>query len=55
MLTAYTVTEIEREQNPPPVKETNGWMSHECIKSDEKPRYKWRHTWAGDEGNDFVG
>jgi hypothetical protein len=27
VLTAYTVTEIEREQNPPPVKETNGWMS----------------------------
>ncbi len=55
VLNAYTVTEIEREQNPPPAKETNGWMSHECIKSDEKPRYKWRHTWAGDKGDDFVG
>ncbi len=55
VLNAYTVTEIEREQNPPPAKETNGWMSHECIKSDEKPRYKWQHTWAGDKGDDFVG
>ena len=27
VLSTYTVTEIEREQNPPPVKETNGWMS----------------------------
>jgi hypothetical protein len=55
VLNSFTVTEIVREQNPPPAKETNGWMSHECIKADEKPRYKWRHTWAGDEGNDFVG
>ncbi len=55
VLNAYTVTEIEREQNPPPAKQTNSWMSHECIKSDDNPRYKWRHTWAGDEGNDFVG
>ncbi|MBB3458728.1 hypothetical protein FHT86_007054 [Rhizobium sp. BK313] len=55
ILAAYTVKEIEREQNPPPAMESNGWMAHECIKLDEKPRYKWRHTWAGEKGDDFVG
>ncbi len=55
MLADYTVNEIEREPEAPKPAEFNGWQAHECIKSDEKPRYKWRHTWADRNGNDFVG
>jgi hypothetical protein len=51
----YTVTEIEKEREPPKPIESNGWQSFESIKSDEKPQYKWRHTWADRNGNDFVG
>jgi hypothetical protein len=32
ILGAYAVKEIEREQEPPLAKETNGWMAHEGIK-----------------------
>ena len=55
MLTDYTVTEIEKEPEPSKAVESNGWMGHECVKAGEKPRYKWRHTWADRSGNDFVG
>ncbi len=55
MLADYAVTEIEREPEPPKPVEWNGWQSFESIKSDEKPQYKWRHTWADRSGNDFVG
>ncbi|WP_141694124.1 hypothetical protein [Rhizobium lusitanum] len=51
----YTVSEIEREVEPPKAVESNGWQSYESVKSDEKPRYKWRHTWADRNGNDLVG
>jgi hypothetical protein len=55
VLNAYTVTEIERDPEPPKAIESNGWKYYERITIDEKPRYKWRHTWAGDKGDDFVG
>lgn len=55
MLSEYAVTEIEREPEPSRAVEFNGWKAFESIKSDEKPRYKWRHTWADRSGNDFVG
>ena len=55
MLSEYSVTEIEREPEPSSAIEFNGWKAFESIKSDEKPRYKWRHTWADRNGNDFVG
>ncbi len=55
MLSDYTVTEIENEPEPPKVIESNGWQGFESIKSDDKPQYKWRHTWADRSGNDFVG
>ncbi|AYG64072.1 hypothetical protein [Rhizobium jaguaris] len=54
ILDAYTVTEIEQEERPRAT-EINGWTARECIKGDEKPRYKWRHTWAGEKGDDIVG
>ncbi len=55
MLSDYTVTEIEKEPEPPKVEEFNGWKAYERIGTDEKPRYKWRHTWADRNGNDLVG
>ncbi|MGY5811985.1 hypothetical protein ACXHXG_30335 [Rhizobium sp. LEGMi198b] len=50
----FTVTEIEREPEPPKAIESNGWKGYESIGADERTRYKWRHTWAGDKGDDFV-
>lgn len=55
MLSDYTVTEIEKEPEVPAALENNGWQSFESIRSDERPQYKWRHTWADRSGNDFVG
>ncbi|NTG19407.1 hypothetical protein G6L00_03050 [Agrobacterium rhizogenes] len=55
MLSDYNVTEIDKEQEQPKPKESNGRKMFETIKSDEKPRYKWRHTWADRNGNDLVG
>ncbi|MDL2408637.1 hypothetical protein PY650_23920 [Rhizobium calliandrae] len=55
VLSNYTVTEIEREPEPSQAIESNGWKGHESIGLDERTRYKWRHTWAGDKGDDFVG
>ncbi|AVA20695.1 hypothetical protein NXC24_CH01028 [Rhizobium sp. NXC24] len=55
ILAAYTVMAIERAPEPAKAIETNGWKGHESITADEKPRYKWRHTWAGKKGDDFVG
>jgi len=55
MLTDYTIAEIEKKPEPPKPVEWNGWQGFESIKSDEKPQYKWRHTWADRSGNDFVG
>ncbi|MBB5576405.1 MULTISPECIES: hypothetical protein [Rhizobium] len=55
MLSDYSVAEIEKEPEPPKAIEWNGWKGFESIKSDEKPQYKWRHTWADRSGNDFVG
>ncbi|AGB71793.1 MULTISPECIES: hypothetical protein [Rhizobium] len=55
MLTDYTVSEVEKEPEPPKPVEWNGWQSFESIKAAEKPQYKWRHTWADRCGNDFVG
>lgn len=55
MLSDYTVTEVEREPAVRVAEESNGWQSFESIKCNEKPRYKWRHTWADGSGNDFVG
>ncbi|NTF92615.1 hypothetical protein [Rhizobium rhizogenes] len=55
MLSDYAVTEIEKEPEFRKPDESNGWRAYECIKVDEKPRYKWRHTWADRNGNDLVG
>ncbi|NTF99088.1 hypothetical protein G6L30_03050 [Agrobacterium rhizogenes] len=55
MFSDYAVTEIEKEPELRKPDESNGWKAYECIKSDEKPRYKWRHTWADRNGNDLVG
>jgi hypothetical protein len=55
MLSDYSVSEIEKELEQPRAKETNGWEAFETIRFDEKPRYKWRHTWADRNGNDLVG
>ncbi|NTG48556.1 hypothetical protein G6M04_14280 [Agrobacterium rhizogenes] len=54
ILSDYTVTEIEREPEPPKAVESNGWKAFETIRSDEKPRYRWRHTWADKNGNDLI-
>ncbi|KKX25403.1 hypothetical protein [Rhizobium sp. LC145] len=37
------------------VGDNNGWMGWQKIPTGSKPRYRWQHSWAEEEPEDFIG
>ncbi|WP_156176902.1 hypothetical protein [Rhizobium sp. LC145] len=53
---AEKARQAEREKNAAiRVGGYNGWMGWQKIPEGSKPRYRWQHSWAEEEPEDFIG